>query len=57
MDEKNSQGEDFQRKLISELHDIALSLRAMSGRNIVNAKPTVKEESYITRYFKRSDSR
>ena len=43
-------------KIIHELHDIALSLRAMSGRNIVG-KPPAKEKTYVEKYFERSDIR
>lgn len=57
MDEKNSQGDDFQRKVISELHDIALSLKAMSGRNIVLTGEERKEKTYVERYFERSEVR
>jgi len=47
--------EEFREKLISELHDIALSLRAMSGRNVVKTNEPKKEEGYIKSYFKRSE--
>lgn len=47
--------EEYYRKIISELHDIALSLRAMSGRNIVKTNEPPKTEGYIKSYFKRSD--
>lgn len=43
-------------KIIHELHDIALSLRAMSGRNIVNTNEKPREKSYVEKYFERSDS-
>ena len=41
-------------KIISELHDIALSLRAMSGRNIVKTDLKPKKTGYVERYFTRS---
>lgn len=44
-------------KIITELHDIALSLRAMSGRNIVGSPPPTKEKTYVERYFERSEIR
>lgn len=43
-------------KIIHELHDIALSLRAMSGRNVVGTPPT-KEKTYVEKYFERSEIR
>ena len=46
---------EFQTKLISELHDIALSLRVMSGRNVVKTNEPPKKEGYIEKYFKRSE--
>lgn len=42
-------------KIVTDLHDIALSLKAMSGRNVVIEEP--KEKSYVEKYFERSDSR
>lgn len=47
--------DEFRRKLISELHDIALSLKAMSGRNVVQTNEPTKKEGYIASYFRRSD--
>lgn len=46
---------EFNEKLISEIHDISLSLRAMSGRNVVSTNEPPKKEGYIEKYFKRSD--
>jgi hypothetical protein len=42
-------------KIVADLHDISLSLRAMSGRNIVNTNEPPKKEGYVERYFRRSD--
>lgn len=42
-------------KIITELHDIALSLKAMSGRNVVMMNEPTKKEGYVERYFKRSE--
>lgn len=47
----------YREKLISELHDIALSLKAMSGRNVVKTGEDPENESYIKKYFARSDVR
>lgn len=47
--------DEFRRKLISELHDIALSLKAMSGRNVVQTNEPPKKEGYVASYFRRSD--
>ena len=45
-------------KIISELHDIALSLRAMSGRNVVKTGEPPRKENYADWYFgKHNDSR
>lgn len=44
-------------KIITELHDIALSLRAMSGRNVVRSSPPTKEKTYVEKYFERSEIR
>ena len=45
-------------KIISELHDIALSLRAMSGRNVVKTGEPKRKENYADWYFgKHNDSR
>ena len=43
-------------KIVTDLHDISLSLRAMSGRNIVGTPPT-KEKTYAEKYFERSEIR
>ena len=45
----------YREKLISELHDIALSLKAMSGRNVVKTGEDSQNKSYIKKYFERSD--
>lgn len=42
-------------KIISELHDIALSLRAMSGRNVVKTGEPPKKQSYAEWYFGNHD--
>lgn len=42
-------------KIITELHDIALSLKAMSGRNVVTTNEPPKKEGYVASYFRRSD--
>lgn len=47
--------DEFRRKLISELHDIALSLRAMSGRNVVKTGEPPKKENYADWYFSKHD--
>ena len=47
--------EEYMQKIISELHDIALSLRAMSGRNVVKTNEPSKSGNYIEDYFRRSD--
>ena len=44
-------------KIVTDLHDIALSLRVMSGRNIVQTGVQKKEKSYAERYFERSEVR
>ena len=45
----------FREALITELHDIALSLKAMSGRNVVKTNEPQKNKGYVERYFERSD--
>ena len=47
--------DEFRRKLISELHDIALSLKAMSGRNVVKTNEPQKKKGYVEKYFERSE--
>lgn len=42
-------------KIISELHDIALSLRAMSGRNVVKTGEPKRKENYAEWYFGNHD--
>ncbi len=42
-------------KIIVELHDISLSLRTMSGRNVVKTDEPKKEKGYVARYFERSN--
>lgn len=42
-------------KIISELHDIALSLRAMSGRNVVKTGEPLRKENYADWYFSKHD--
>ncbi len=42
-------------KIITDLHDISLSLRAMSGRNVVKTNEPPKKEGYVERYFRRSE--
>ena len=42
-------------KIVTDLHDISLSLRAMSGRNVVSTNEPPKKEGYIEKYFKRSE--
>ena len=44
----------FKEKLIIELHDIALSLREISGRNITSDSLDKKPISYKEKYFARS---
>lgn len=47
--------EEFERKVIQELHDIALSLKAMSGRNVVSVDDKKTEpRTYAEKYFSRS---
>lgn len=47
--------DEFRRKLLSELHDIALSLRAMSGRNVVKTGEPKRKENYADWYFGNHD--
>lgn len=47
--------DEFKKKLITELHDIALSLKAMSGRNVVKTNEPQKNKGYVEKYFERSD--
>ena len=47
---------EFERKLIQELHDISLSLKEISGRNIIDSSTKQeKPKSYAERYFERSN--
>ena len=46
--------DEFRRKLIQELHDIALSLKEISGRNVVDNRSERKPKTYAEKYFART---
>lgn len=45
---------DFEKKVIIELHDIALSLREISGRNFVDNRSDAEAKTYKEKYFSRT---
>lgn len=53
----DSVDKEFYKKLIHELHDISLSLRALSGRNVTseNSKAEKQPVTYAERYFARTN--
>lgn len=54
MDDKKTHGDNFMEKLLFELHDIALSLRTMSGRSKVVKVTNDKSQTYKEKYFSKS---
>ncbi len=47
--------QEFKTKLIYELHEINLSLRELSGRNVTSSVDGTKvKKTYTERYFTRS---
>lgn len=53
----DSVDKEFYKKLIHELHDISLSLRVLSGRNVTseNSKAEKRTVTYAERYLARSN--